>query len=184
MKRTALCFVIPFLLAASLVSIARYASAEVDAGALAGSAAAPAASEPTAPGVNAPVLAPAPSSTTVTTVTTTVPSDKLHNVVDDPVAAIDDLRNQKTQSWAVAILAALVITTSSLAQAAKKWPDSRALAWFAKNKTALFVIQGVGMSAAAAFNALALGGAWMAAVYAAGVAFFTLLHNGMPAKSA
>lgn len=111
---------------------------------------------------------------------TVSPADKLPNPVDDPFAAIETLKAQKKQGWAVTILGAIVMLTMGLSRAAVRWPTSKLLAWFATNKTAIYITSSVGLVGAAAFNALALGGTWMAAAYTGAGAFFTLVHPGTP----
>lgn len=100
------------------------------------------------------------------------PADKLHNPVDEPAAAYDDLKAAKRQGWAAAILAALVMLTAGLARAAQRWS---ALAFFAKNKHALLVLGGVSTVGAAAFNALLDGGAWTAVLLAAAGTVLSLI---------
>jgi hypothetical protein len=73
--------------------------------------------------------------------------------------------------------------TAGFARAADKWPNSKLFAWFKKKKTAIYVVSGLSLTSAAAFNALALGGTWMAAAYAAAGAFFTMLHPGTPSQT-
>lgn len=102
-------------------------------------------------------------------------SDKLHNPVDDPLAAISDLRAAKKQGWAAAILAAIVMLTAGLARAAQRWPTVSFLAWFGKHKTAIFIVGGVGTVSAAAYNTLVLGGTVMAVIFAAVGAVLTLI---------
>jgi hypothetical protein len=132
------------------------------------------------PGVT--VIADAGSGSAVTPAAApTPPSATLPNPVDDPLAVIDTVRLQKKQGWAPAILACIVMLTAGFSRAAAKWPSSKLLAWFAKNKTAIFLISGLSVTSAAAFNALALGGTWMAAAYAAVVAGASLLRPGTPA---
>ena len=124
-----------------------------------------------------------PTPTVITTTTTTTapalaPSEKLHNPVDDPMAAIETVKAQKKQGWAVTILGCIVMLTAGLARGIQKWPNSKVFAWFAKNKAAVYIIAGLGVTGAAAFNALALGGTWVAAGYAGAGALFLMVHPG------
>ncbi len=108
-------------------------------------------------------------------VTPTKPSDKLHDPISEPAAAFDDLKAAKKQGWAAAILCALVLFTTAFARASTRWPSSKLFAWFAKRKTAIFVIGGAGTVAAAAFNVLALGGEWTAVMWAGAGAALALI---------
>lgn len=108
----------------------------------------------------------------------TPPSEALPNPVDDPIAAIETLRAQRKQGWAVTILAAVCMLVAGLSRAGSKWPDVKPLAWVRTNKTAILVSSGLALTSAAAFNALALGGTWLAALWAAVGAGLSLLHPG------
>lgn len=112
------------------------------------------------------------------------PADKLHDITSDPVGAYNDVRDMQQKGWAFAVLAVIVILASGLSKAASKWPNSKLLAWFAKNKTAIFVVSSVGAVAAASFNALVLGGTWMAVAFAGAGAALALLHPAPAAPPA
>ncbi len=103
------------------------------------------------------------------------PSDALANPVDDPIEAYSDLKGAKKQGWAVFLLACVVMLAAGLARAADKWPTVKPLAWIKANKWALLITSGAGLVAAAAYNALALGGSPYAAVLAAAGAVLTLI---------
>jgi hypothetical protein len=122
--------------------------------------------------------APADAGSAATPAPAAKPADQLPNPVDDPLAAIETFKAQKKQGWAAGILAAVVMLTMGFSRAAAKWPTSRLFAWFAKNKTAIYIVSGLGVTSAAAFNAIALGGTWMAAVWSAVAAFFTMADPG------
>lgn len=109
------------------------------------------------------------------TTPTPTPAEKLHNVVDDPLAAISDARALYKQGWAIFLLGLVVMTTATFARAAAKWPTVSLFAFFEKHKTVILVVSGIGATAAAAFNAIALGGTWFAAAYAALGAAFTMV---------
>jgi hypothetical protein len=100
--------------------------------------------------------------------TTAGPAADIANPVDDPLGAIDDVRQAKKQGWSLVLLCLLVMTTAGLARAAERWPSKPVLATIAKNKTLLFVIACVGAMAAAAYNAAFVGGSPYAVAYAAG----------------
>lgn len=103
------------------------------------------------------------------------PSEQLPNPVDDPRAAYDAVKAAKKQGWAAAILASLVMLTAGFARASTRWPTSKPFAWVAKHKTVLLVISGVSLVSCAAFDALVLGGQWMAVLWAAIGAALTLI---------
>lgn len=108
------------------------------------------------------------------------PPTALPNPVDNPGAAIDSLKAAKKLGWAAAILAAIVMLAAGLARAAAKWPTLPGLSWFAKHKTAIFVTAAVSTIGAAAYNAIALGGTWLAAGAAAVAALLTLIAPTPP----
>ncbi len=130
------------------------------------------------PAATAPAPAtPAPESKTTTTVTvTTQPSDSIDNPVDNPLAAIDDVRQAKKQGWATAILVTLIALTAGFARASSKWPTAPVLKTINKNKTVILVVGCLGVCVTAAYNALALGGSWFAVLGAAVVAGVTFVN--------
>lgn len=103
------------------------------------------------------------------------PADRLHDPIAYPFQAIDDARGAWKNGWAFGILATIVILTHGLASAVGRWPNSRLLKWFAQNKTAIFVVSGIGTVAGASFNALALGGTWLAALFAGVAAILAVI---------
>lgn len=114
---------------------------------------------------------------TTTTTTTTLPSDALHNPVDDPLAAINDARTAKKNGWAFAIFAVAVMLTAGLAKAAVKWPTLPVLATINAHKTVLIVIAAIGVGATAAYNALADGGSWYSVLLLVGGAVLTFVSH-------
>lgn len=103
------------------------------------------------------------------------PASQLHNPVDSPIASIDDAKQAYKQNWALGILAVLVMLIAGLSKAASKWPTLPGLSYFSKHKTLMLVISGAGLTAAAAYNSLALGGSWYATLAVAGGAALALI---------
>lgn len=125
------------------------------------------------------------ATTTTTQVTvTTGPADKLHNPVDDPLAALSDIREAKKQGWAFAILASVIMLVAGLARASVRWPNAPLLSTIAKHKTVIFVVTCLGAAAGAAFNALALGGSMYSVLLAGGGAALLFINAGGPPKQA
>lgn len=106
-----------------------------------------------------------------------LPSDSLANPVDDPVEAYSDLKAAKKQGWAFAVLAGLCMAAAALGRAAMKWPTWPVLSWINEHKKVLLITAGVGVTATAAFNALALGGSWFAIIGAAGGALLAFIST-------
>lgn len=110
----------------------------------------------------------------------TGPADQLHDPIDDPGPAYDDLvRAKKSGGWALALLAGFVMITRVLA----RLPGSLG-AWFRVGVRATVVAAG-GAIGVAAFNALALGGTWIAVLFAAvgaGLALITPIPPPKPAE--
>lgn len=111
-----------------------------------------------------------------------VPSDSLANPVDDPVEAYSDLKAAKKQGWAFAILAGLIMLAAALGRAATKWPNWPVLSWINKHKKVLIVSAAISVTATAAFNALSLGGSWLAVVGAGGGALLAFI-NAAPSEA-
>lgn len=110
---------------------------------------------PDAGSASAPVaLEPAPE---------TKPADKLHDPLASPQAAFDDLKAAKKLGWGVLVLAVLIMTCRVLGRL------GGAFKFLATGKVAI-LIGAVGTLAMTAYNALVLGGTWMAALAAAIVA--------------
>lgn len=125
------------------------------------------------------------ATTTTTQVTvTTGPADKLHNPVDDPLAALSDVREAKKQGWAFAILAVVVMLVAGFARASVRWPTLPVLSQIAKHKTVIFAVACLGASAVGAYNALALGGSWYSVLVAGGGAALLFINAGAPPKQA
>jgi hypothetical protein len=114
---------------------------------------------------------------------TAAPADRLHDPIANPTASFNDVKDAWSISWGAGLLAAIVTLTTGLARATSRWPNARLLRWFAKNKTAIFVVTGIGTVAAASFNALALGGTWLAALWAGIAAVLALIAPKHPATS-
>jgi hypothetical protein len=115
----------------------------------------------------------------------TTPAAALHNPVDDPLAAIEDAKAAKKQGWAFVVLASLVMLTAGAARAVAKWPDAPVIAAINKHKTAILIIGCASAGAVAAYNALALGGSWIALLYAgAGAALTFVSPKSNPAPAA
>lgn len=91
------------------------------------------------------------------------PSDTLADPVAAPQQAFDDLKAAKKLGWGLFVLAALVMLCRVLGRLGGMFTRLRT------GKVAL-VIGAVGSLAVTAYNALALGGTWMAALAAAIVA--------------
>lgn len=91
------------------------------------------------------------------------PSDALHDPVSSPSAAFDDLKAAKKMGWGLLVLAVLVMACRVLGKLGGRF---KALG---TGRIAV-VIAAVGTLAVTAYNALALGGTWMAAASAAIVA--------------
>lgn len=104
------------------------------------------------------------------------PSDALHDPVLDPAGAIDDAAAAKRQGWPILVLVGVVLVSRGLGTARRRWPGSRALRWMS-GRAGLITI-GSGAIAAAAFDALVLGGSWFAAGYAALGAALALIDPG------
>jgi hypothetical protein len=112
---------------------------------------------------------------------TLVPADKLHDPIEAPIAAIGDVRAAWREGWALGLLVALVIVARGLGTARRRWPASRLLSWLS-GRTALVVL-GVGTTGAAAVDAIALGGSWLAAAAAAAGALLALIEPGPGPKA-
>lgn len=104
------------------------------------------------------------------------PADQLHDPVAQPLQALDDLKAAKKLGWGVAIFAALALAFRLLGLA----KSVSFLAWLGKGKTAT-VLAGAGAVILAVYNALASGGAWMAALGAAGAALLHYIDGGAKA---
>jgi hypothetical protein len=113
----------------------------------------------------------------------TVPADQLPDVAANPAAAISaEKAAYNKEGWPLALLAGLIMLGRGVGFFAKKWAP---LAWLGKGRAAV-ITAGVVTLAAAAFNALALGGTWYAALVAAAAAGFALMKphaEPQPAQS-
>jgi hypothetical protein len=122
-------------------------------------------------------VAPAPAAPSV---------DALHNPAQAPLAAFDDLKAAKKLGWAMALFAALVMLLKAVAYVKDKLGGvpllGKLAAWLAVNKRAVW-IAGLGAGCAAAYNALAEGGTWMAALMLVAAKVFALMSpTTEPAK--
>lgn len=98
------------------------------------------------------------------------PADALPNPAKDPGGALTAEKAAYKLGWPLAVLAALIMLCRALGTAASiSW-----LAWLGKGKWAV-ITAGIGAVAASAFNALALGGTWYAALIASAAVGFALL---------
>jgi hypothetical protein len=118
---------------------------------------------------------------------TAAPADQLHNPVQSPVLAFDDVAAAKKLGWAAMLFAILVMATKALAYAKDHLEGvplvGKLAAWLSVTKRAMYV-SGIGAGATAAYNAIALGGTWMAAVFVGGGLFLALTHPfGTPAPT-
>jgi hypothetical protein len=109
------------------------------------------------------------------------PSDALRDPLDNLGGAIDDVSAARRHGWALGALVGLILIARSLGKARKRWPASRALAWMGGRVGG--VVIGVGVVGSSAFDAIALGGSWVAAGYAAIGAALYLLMPDPPAPS-
>lgn len=93
------------------------------------------------------------------------PADKLHDPVASPLAAWDDVTAARKIGWPVAVLAGLVMICKGLGAIGRR-KGKIAWAWLGSGKVPI-VIGAIGAIAAAAYNALVLGGTLLAAGFAA-----------------
>lgn len=126
----------------------------------------------------------APATVTTTTTTTVAPADAIPDPLANPVKALDAAKDAKQKGWAYFLLFCAVMLTVTLTRAAAKWPTAPVLSQIAKHKTVILVVTCGGFVSAAAFNALALGGDWMAVAYAGGGALLTFVTAGAKAPTA
>jgi hypothetical protein len=99
------------------------------------------------------------------------PADQLHDPTAAPGSALSDLEQAKRAGWSLAILAGLFMAC----KLASSWS---VLSFLNKGRTAI-IIGTLGALAAGAYNALAGGGSWFAALSAAffGAAGYYNTHN-------
>ena len=108
---------------------------------------------------------------------TAAPSDQLHDPLSAPAAAFDDLKAARKIGWPLAILAALVITAKLLSRLGGVWSKLG-------TGHAALAIGALSAGSCAAYNALALGGSWMAVGLALIVALAAALDvKGKPKAS-
>lgn len=100
----------------------------------------------------------------------TAPSAALHDPLEQPAAAWDDVKAARKTSWPLAVLAGAILLLRLAAGAAKRFAW---LSFLSKGKTAFGIAAGATV-AAAAFDVLALGGSWVSVLTAAGAAVFAL----------
>lgn len=101
------------------------------------------------------------------------PADQLPDAVAHPADAITAEKAAYNKAgWPLAVLAGLIMIGRGLGAVSKKWAP---LAWLGKGRAAVLAAGGVTL-AIAAFNALALGGTWYAAIVAAASAGFALMR--------
>lgn len=102
------------------------------------------------------------------------PSDKLHNPVTDPFAAIDDARGLKKNGWPILLLGVLIMLARGLGAAGERWPKLKSL--IKLGGIVGTVVVAIGTVASAAFDSLVLGGSWYAVGVAAIGAVILLIH--------
>lgn len=119
--------------------------------------------------------APATVTTTTTTVAPQKPADAIPDPLANPVQAYDALKDAKKKDWGYFLLFCGVMLTATLTRAAAKWPTAPVLSQIAKHKTVILVVTCAGFVSAAAFNALALGGDWLAVAKTAAAAMLTFV---------
>lgn len=118
-------------------------------------------SEGSGSAVPAPAPAPAPADTK--------PADKLHDPIDNPKAAYDDIKAAKKVGWGAVALVALILVCRVLGRLSKLGGVFKPFKRLGEGKVAV-VVASVGTLAITAYNALILEGSWMAAALAAIVA--------------
>jgi hypothetical protein len=106
------------------------------------------------------------SGSAATPSTEAAPADQLHDVVDAPKAAWDDVAAAKRVGWSVAVFAGLVIIARLAARLGR---NVKLLAVLGRGKVAV-VIGAAGAIGASCYNAAIAGGAWTALLSAALVA--------------
>lgn len=89
----------------------------------------------------------------------TDPATSLHDPLSAPAAAFDEIKSAQKIGWPLAVLAAAVILSKLLSRLGGFWSKLNS------GKTAL-VIGALSAASAAAYNALATGGSWMAVALA------------------
>jgi len=102
------------------------------------------------------------------------PADKLADPIKAPLATIDDLKQAKSQGWAMLILVALIAVAKVLA-----FVPGAVGKWFATGRQGM-VLAGSLALAVAMYNVVALGGSWYAAGFAALTALVGLLSPKAP----
>lgn len=101
----------------------------------------------------------------------TSPADQLPDIVTNPGKAFDAEKAAYKLGWPLAVLAAIIMLGRGAGLLGRQFSW---LAWIGKGKAAV-VTAGIVTVAIAAFNALALGGTWYAALFAAIYAGLALL---------
>lgn len=92
-----------------------------------------------------------------------LPSDSIHDPVTDPAATYDDMKAAKKLGWGILALAIIIVVCKVLARLGGMFKK------LGEGKFAL-IVASVGTLAMTAYNALLLGGTWLAALAAAIVA--------------
>lgn len=92
----------------------------------------------------------------------------------DAIDGVEDVRDAaRSHGWALGALVGLILVGRTMRRARRRWPASRALAWM--GGPAGLIVGGSAIVASAAYDALALGGSWLAAGFAAVGAVLYLL---------
>ena len=111
----------------------------------------------------------------------------LHDPIEHPLAALDDVRTSKKTGWPLAVFAILVMLMKAIAYSSAKLQGmpliGAAAKWLAIGKRAM-IVAGVGTIAAAGYNTLATGGTWAAVIVALGVAGAGVLHSTTQSQAA
>lgn len=102
----------------------------------------------------------APDATAAPATEQTAPADALHDPLTNPAGAYDDIRAAKRTGWGAVFLVVLIMACGVASRI------SASLSWLAKPRV-LLAVGSLGTFGATAYNAIALGGTWVAALAAA-----------------
>lgn len=111
-------------------------------------------------------------------VTAAPSADQLHDPLVDPVGAYDDVKAARRVGWAAALFAGLSMLVLAVGTVGR---NVKALSWLGSGKAAI-VVGLIGALAAAAYNAAAAGGTWLAMLFAAAMGAATWLNTRGTAK--
>lgn len=113
------------------------------------------------------------SGSAIVTAPVTQPSDAIDDPVSNPAAAFDDIKAAKKLGWGVLALAIIIVACKGLSKVGGVFKK------LGEGKFAL-VVGSVGTLAMTAYNALMLGGTWVAALAAAIVAAAAAWNTSTP----